>query len=427
MSWGVPHATLGPRAPVRPLGIRRASLIRHAAICVAALTAYLFHQQLRVSNAILWIFALSVLLNLATTHLSERPRFQTLARNASPLFGIGGWTGLVFLTGGVTSPFLAGFALEIIISALTFGPRGTALVTFGATGALVAQQLLLGTPSLRLLSLHGSFILATGVLTFLATRHWERTQEGLAHKAIHLEGRLRTLEEELEDTRTLGQVGENAARVAHALKNTTHSLRGFAALIDRHVPDHGTERRALDGLHDAIERLEEVARSSLGSSSSTLRAGREDGASGSDVLETLEEILDEVRLTYPGIRWVNESLASLPDAAVSAGLIREVLRVLTQNAGEACDGQGTVQVRAAAAEGKLRIEVEDQGPGITDEEGARLFKAGYTTKRNGSGFGLYLTRRLVEAHGGTLRARTAPGGGALFAACVPLQERAGNG
>jgi hypothetical protein len=80
-----------------------------------------------------------------------------------------------------------------------------------------------------------------------------------------------------------------------------------------------------------------------------------------------------------------------------------------------------VRVEEAVHHGRpaVRITVEDNGPGLTDEQRQRMFDPFYSTKAGGMGLGLAISRRVVEGHGGTVVASTANGGGAAFVLTLP--------
>jgi signal transduction histidine kinase len=86
---------------------------------------------------------------------------------------------------------------------------------------------------------------------------------------------------------------------------------------------------------------------------------------------------------------------------------------------EPAEGRG-----AAARAPRAVIEVSDTGPGIPPDARAQLFEPYFTTKSGGNGLGLAVTRRIVEAHGGTVQALDAPGGGARFRIELPLRTAA---
>ena len=110
-----------------------------------------------------------------------------------------------------------------------------------------------------------------------------------------------------------------------------------------------------------------------------------------------------------------------PDLAVQVDpdQIRQVLVNLFTNAAQAMPGGGTIAVTAEAPpSGDARLRVRDDGPGIPAELRPRIFEALFSTKPKGSGLGLALCRRILEAHGGSIDLEPSDGG-ASFALVVP--------
>jgi signal transduction histidine kinase len=98
---------------------------------------------------------------------------------------------------------------------------------------------------------------------------------------------------------------------------------------------------------------------------------------------------------------------------------------LLVNAFQAIQGRGTVWLRTRQAEDEVTLEVEDSGSGIKPENLSRVFEAGFTTKQVGvgTGLGLAITQRIVEDHGGRIRAECEPGRGARFVVQLPVRRR----
>jgi signal transduction histidine kinase len=71
-----------------------------------------------------------------------------------------------------------------------------------------------------------------------------------------------------------------------------------------------------------------------------------------------------------------------------------------------------------------RIWIQDQGPGLSEEEAKRVFDPFYTTKSQGMGIGLYLSRKVIEAHGGSLTLQTGAEKGAVFSIELPGEKYA---
>jgi signal transduction histidine kinase len=103
--------------------------------------------------------------------------------------------------------------------------------------------------------------------------------------------------------------------------------------------------------------------------------------------------------------------------------INQVLVNLLLNALDALPRGGKVHlsITALSEGGGWEVRVEDTGSGIPAEVGARLFEPFVTSKENGVGLGLSICKRLVEAHGGTIRATNVPRG-AEFAFTLPARE-----
>jgi two-component system sensor kinase FixL len=105
--------------------------------------------------------------------------------------------------------------------------------------------------------------------------------------------------------------------------------------------------------------------------------------------------------------------------------IQQVLTNLMRNAMEAMRDSETrlLTVRIAKEGGdKVEIEVSDTGPGVPDDFLDRLFQPFATTKAGGMGIGLSISKRIIEAHGGTISARRNSHGGATFRFTLPVFE-----
>src|SRR3989442_368322 len=109
-------------------------------------------------------------------------------------------------------------------------------------------------------------------------------------------------------------------------------------------------------------------------------------------------------VAYPQITWQKPAASNVPFIATSPIVLREVLLILLHNAAEAMGGRGLVRIETVVSEDQLRIRVRDQGCGVPSERMQRIFEPGFTTKPGGTGLGLYLARKLLEAQGGKLAA-----------------------
>jgi two-component system sensor kinase FixL len=105
--------------------------------------------------------------------------------------------------------------------------------------------------------------------------------------------------------------------------------------------------------------------------------------------------------------------------------IQQVIVNLVRNAIEAVQGsnQREIAIAAAIAGGEVRIQVDDSGPGIPPELIESLFESFVTSKPDGMGVGLSISRTIVEAHGGRISGANRAGGGASFRVALPAAGR----
>jgi signal transduction histidine kinase len=372
-------------------------------------------REIEVGYAVLAVVTGSAVVNFGLYLMRLSPRSEPLAVRASPVVGVGAWTALIAVTNGVGSPFVAGLTLEVMLAGMLFGSTSVLFITGSAAAALTGQQIAIGLVSHELaLALQLAFLAATGGAVWAFRRRSEAREREFERDRSRLDRELGRLELELEDERLLGRVGENVGRLAHGLKNSVHGLRGFVALLEPSVGEKG--RPALEGLRGAIEDLEALARLTL---EENRAIARERDRSQSGPAAVIGRAVDEVRATHPEVAWSVRLPSPLPAVALAEDELQEVVLILLRNAIEAMPQGGHAAVRAIADSGAVRIAVEDAGKGLAPGDVEKIFRAGYTTKTRGSGYGLFLARRIVSDCGGGLDARPAPGGGAVFEIRLP--------
>lgn len=378
--------------------------------------------ELGVGNEVLWIVAAAALLNLATSFCSNRRHLGPLVRVLSSGFGLAGWSTLAALTGGLFSPFIAGLWLEIVLSVFAGTSAGILLTTLGAIAGLWAQQALGRSQgrTTEALLLTG-FLLLVGGMTFHLAGRWRRSQMRLARRIVALRGRLASIESELGGQRAPGGGAEDAARLAHGLKNAVHSMRGFVELLEPQMGSSARCRPLLDGLRSSIDHLEETARATLGPAGPRRGGGPQEARTLTPGI--IREVVGQVAAAYPGVSW-SLALENMPsDASAPAPLVHDALSNVLRNAAEAMHGSGEVQVEAMPRGSRLEIRVRDRGPGLRQEMTTRLFEPGGTTKEGGHGLGLFLARRILEAGGGSLSLSPAEGGGVQCSMELPLRPK----
>ena len=246
---------------------------------------------------------------------------------------------------------------------------------------------------------------------------------------IATEERFHRLSNDLAQVSRLGIMGEMAGALAHELSQPLSAIVNFLGAVDLMLdadPPADPHR-----LRDALHRASQQA-SRAGEIIRRLRAfilrGEADmrgEALASLVREAAALALFNsssfgIRLSYD---FESETRLVLCDRIQ----IQQVLVNLIRNAADAMaaqdGGRRELDISTTMARDNLiEIEVRDSGPGIAPEMLERLFSPFATTKREGLGFGLAISRRIIEAHGGQLSAVAAPDGGALFRFTLPVMD-----
>ena len=135
---------------------------------------------------------------------------------------------------------------------------------------------------------------------------------------------------------------------------------------------------------------------------------------------TIRLLADEPR--GQGVEIVSSVEADLPKVAADPDQVRQILMNLILNAMEANNGKGRVQVNASHGNGRARVEVADQGPGLPPGSEDEIFDPFFSTKERGTGLGLAIASRLTSGLRGGLSAANSPDGGAVFTLTLPLSE-----
>lgn len=240
------------------------------------------------------------------------------------------------------------------------------------------------------------------------------------------EARMQELQTELVHVSRLTALGEMASALAHEINQPLSAianyLKGSVLLLKRSdVP--------LDKISDAVERA----------SAEALRAGeiirrlREFVSRGETERrsESLSKLIEEasalalVGAKQHGIRVSMQFDPSVDRVVVDKVQIQQVVLNLIRNAMDSMEGGGVKALDLTVRrddDGRALTTVGDTGGGINEVALERLFQPFFTTKSSGMGVGLSISRTIIEAHGGHIRARNRDGGGALFEFSLPIAK-----
>jgi signal transduction histidine kinase len=235
-------------------------------------------------------------------------------------------------------------------------------------------------------------------------------------------GRLRAGTRKLREAERLATMGEVARQVNHDIRNGLIPIRNVVrhlAQVQREDPARLPEvfGERLGTIESSVHYLETLARN-YG------RLSPSPEPRPCDVATVVDEVVRHAR-TGTGAQISARVAPSLPRVVADPIVLRRILENLTGNALDSLDGRpGRVTLSAegvnlASGHPAVRIAVEDDGRGMTEEQLARAFDDFYTTKPQGTGLGLSVVRRLVLDLNGSLRVSTKPGEGSTFVVELP--------
>jgi PAS domain S-box-containing protein len=214
--------------------------------------------------------------------------------------------------------------------------------------------------------------------------------------------------------------------MSHELRTPLNAVLGFSDLLadPRYGPLNEKQRRYIDHIHTGGKHLLSLISDIL--DLSKIEAGRMElamesitvDAAFAEVLSVMQPLAD--KKSHVLCKSVEAGLAVRADAT----RFKQVLMNLVGNAIKFTPNGGRIELAAHLGGGSVRMEVQDNGPGIPPEEQKRIFEAFYRLresgkKTEGTGLGLAITQRLVELHGGELGLKSQVGQGSCFYFALP--------
>jgi two-component system nitrogen regulation sensor histidine kinase GlnL len=239
------------------------------------------------------------------------------------------------------------------------------------------------------------------------------------------------LEEDLKRSDRLALLGTLAAGLAHEVKNPLSGIRGTAQLLKREIARNPALAehtdiiiREVDRVNDLIEQLLDLSRPA------TLQLA------ALNIHELLDHVLllEQQTIREAAVEVKKNFDPSLPAIHGDRDKLTQVFLNLVKNALQAMDGRGCLTITTrmetdfhireqGKSRGKLiRVDIEDNGPGIEEENLPHIFAPFFTTKNNGTGLGLAICHRIITEHGGLIRVESHERAGAIFKVSLLVGE-----
>jgi signal transduction histidine kinase len=235
---------------------------------------------------------------------------------------------------------------------------------------------------------------------------------------------LKRSQDRLIEAEKLAALGRLTADVAHEIRNPLTAIGGFARRLHKSATGEKEKERA-DVIVSEVNRLEKILRDVL-TFSREVRSRLDEHA--------IEDIVQEVVNVHKRVfseQAIPIEVAiekNLPPVRIDKDQVKQALTNLIMNAYDAMPGGGTLKISAGIETFNdvryVVLQVSDTGHGIDDDKFPLIFEPFFTTKEagRGTGLGLSITRKIMEEHGGFIKATSAPGKGAAFGLYFPQQS-----
>jgi two-component system sensor histidine kinase HydH len=229
---------------------------------------------------------------------------------------------------------------------------------------------------------------------------------------------VQSLKREVETSRRLASLGRLAAGIAHEIRNPLSSIKGFATYFKERYRDNPEDQKTSDVMIQEVDRLNRVITQLLDFARPPV-IQKNQASLQSLIQHSIKMIERQASAKQVQIR--SHLPSEIKAVEVDQDGINQVLLNLYLNAVEAMEPGGTLSVSLSMDEGRpwVKIMVSDTGSGISKEDLEHIFDPYFTTKQTGTGLGLAIVHKIIEAHGGEVRAESEIGRGTTVSVLLP--------
>jgi len=295
------------------------------------------------------------------------------------------------------------FYLPLVLGSLWFGMKGAVYICVSVSVLFLPH----GIRQWEWFSLDDFHRLSEGMLFI-----------GIALILGFLVERERKKQRALVRARSLAAVGKAVSEIAHDMKTPLMAIGGFTKQVSKKLGPDNPDRKKLDLVIKETAHLESMVKEMLDFGKPVELQFTE--------IDFNELVSDSVRVAQPmakenGVELETNLAPSLPSVVLDAPRVKQILLNLISNAIQASHTGDHVRVCTSLNSLGVVLEVADHGEGIAKEHRESIFHPFFSTRREGTGLGLGIVKKIVETHGGDVSFRINQEKGVTFTVQLPLR------
>jgi signal transduction histidine kinase len=255
-------------------------------------------------------------------------------------------------------------------------------------------------------------------------RELNEVYDALREKLTELKRRnekIKNFEGELIRANKLSTLGELASSIAHEIKNPLISIQGFARRIGTTEDREKLEKYA-KFIEQEADRLSQVLAKLLGFS--RMDEPKKDPINLNDIVDDTVLFMEHHLTRFKNVEIAVEKEPDLPVVQVDRIHVQQTMVNILMNGAQAMPGGGKILIKTGRGDQYVFISITDTGVGIKEEDLERIFEPFFTTKEKeqGTGLGLSLCKRLIEANAGKIEVESTVGRGTTFRIMIPINQ-----
>ena len=296
------------------------------------------------------------------------------------------------------------YYLPLVMGAFWFGVRG-ALITSSIIAILYLPFVLVSWDGFSVQDVHRLIAIALYYVMALLVGVL-RDREKAEHKR-------------LVEAENLAAIGKALSGVAHDFKTPLIAIGGFAKWVQKKLKNDDACYAKLDIVIEETRRLENMVNDML-DFSRPLQLNRSTTVNLIDTIKKIVAICVQAN-DKRKLRIDIDHARDIPAVSLDPMRMEQALINLLLNAIQVTPDEEAVSISTYVSSGYVRIEVRDFGDGIPAEHREKIFSPFFTTKKEGTGLGLPIAKKIIEAHGGRLEVTENLGKGTVFTASLPIE------